>query len=124
MSAVLRRNRKTSDEDVTRLNALGLSLLAIADMLKCHPTSVTLRLKRLGVPQTDTRRSFMDDIFRALPDSHREVILKMFKSESGPRNIKDYVVYLIDKDVSERQGVKPEPTKQLELVFMKESSDE
>ena len=62
MSTVLRRNRKGSDRDITRLNSLGFSLSKIGERLSCHPTSITLRLKSLKIAPADTRRAFMEDI--------------------------------------------------------------
>lgn len=101
----LRSNRKGSDEDILRLNALGLSLESIGRILKCHPTSVTLRLKRLRVSPADTRRGFMEDIFSSLPENFQEVIGNhlMSANPSKPKSIKDYVKELIVADVTVRQ---------------------
>jgi hypothetical protein len=72
MSHLLRVNRKASDEDIIRLNSVGLSLATIAKVLGCHPTTITLRLRSLGVPPADTRRTFMEDVFRTLEPEEQE----------------------------------------------------
>lgn len=83
-----RSDRKVSDEDIIRLNSVGLSLGTIAELLNCHPTSITLRLKSLGVAPADTRRTFMEDIFRTFDIAHQEWLA----DQLGPdRSIKDYV---------------------------------
>lgn len=72
MSTVYRKNRKASDEDIIRLNSVGLSLATIAKVLGCHPTTITLRLKSLGVAPADTRRTFMEDVFVTLEPQQQE----------------------------------------------------
>lgn len=72
MSQVYRVNRKATDEDVIRLNSVGLSLATVAKVIGCHPTTVTLRLKRLGVEPADTRRTFMEDVFLRLTPDQQE----------------------------------------------------
>ena len=69
MTVALRRNRKGSDSDILRYNGVGMSLSSIAEKFDCHPTSVTLRLKGLGVPAADTRRSFMEGVFSSMDAS-------------------------------------------------------
>ena len=72
MSLVYRPNRKATDHDIIRLNSVGLSLSTIARILGCHPTTVTLRLKSLQIEPADTRRTFMEDIFKSLSADHQE----------------------------------------------------
>lgn len=88
MSAVFRSNRKATDEDIVRLNSVGLSLSTIAKVLGCHPTTITLRLKSLGVPSADTRRTFMEDIFITLDTSQQEWLADQLHPSMS---IKDYV---------------------------------
>ena len=104
MSTVFRRNRKGSDRDILRLNSLGLSLSTVGAKLNCHPTSITLRLKSLNVAPADTRRAFMDDIFKQLPDDHQDDIADC--------SIKDYICDLIRNDVEKRRHNQP-PTADL-----------
>jgi hypothetical protein len=72
MSTVYRSNRKASDWDILRLNSVGLSLATVAKVLGCHPTTVTLRLRSLGVPPADTRHTFMEDVFVTLTPAEQE----------------------------------------------------
>lgn len=67
MTKPIRPNQKASDEDILRLNALSYSLTSIGQQLGCHPSTITQRLDRLGVKVADTRRSFMEDIYKDLP---------------------------------------------------------
>lgn len=100
MSTVLRRNRKGSDQEITRLNSLGLSLAAIGQKLHCHPTSITLRLKSLKIRPADTRRAFMEDIYTGLPGHAMDTIADML--ENRTISIKDYVKELIHADLDKR----------------------
>ena len=91
MSTVYRANRKATDDDIIRLNSVGLSLATIARALDCHPTTVTLRLRSLKIPPADTRRSFMEDIFLSLDLNQQEWLSR----EVTGTSIKDYVKSLI-----------------------------
>jgi len=88
-----RRTKKTiPDSDLVRLNSLGFSLATIGSSLGCHPTTVTLRLKDLGVAPADTRRTFMEDVLMKLPPAQLEWI----ETQLGPHlSIKAYVRSLI-----------------------------
>ena len=88
MASVYRVNRKASDDDILRLNSVGLSLATIARALSCHPTTITQRLKSLGVPPADTRRAFMEDIFLALPLETQEWLANKLSPEV---TVKDFV---------------------------------
>lgn len=93
MSTVFRPYRKGTDQEIVRLNSVGLSLSRIAKVLGCHPTTVTLRLKSLGVEPADTRRSFMEDIFTTLPEDHQEWLADQLEIHNV--SIKDYVKALL-----------------------------
>lgn len=67
MSKAYRVNRKATDEDIIRMNAVGLSLATIAKTLGVHPTTVTLRLRSLNIEPADTRRTFMENVLRPMP---------------------------------------------------------
>src|SRR5690348_3521128 len=83
-----RSNRKASDADIIRLNSLGLSLATIGDILKCHPTTITHRLRELKVQPADTRRSFMEDVYKSLSEDQLEWI----SNQLGPHlSIKDFI---------------------------------
>ena len=90
MSTVYRANRKATDADIIRLNSVGLSLATIARALQCHPTTITIRLKALGIPPADTRRSFMEDIFLQLTTEQQEWLADQVTTT----NIKDFVKQL------------------------------
>lgn len=99
MSTANRPNRKASDQDIVRLNSVGLSLSTIAEMLDCHPTTITLRLQQLKIPPADTRRAFMEDIYSALSPE----IQKWLANQLGPHlSVKDFVRGLIMKEYLSR----------------------
>lgn len=95
MSNVYRANRKATDEDIIRLNSVGLSLNTIADMLGCHPTTVTLRLKSLGIPPADTRRAFMETIYNDLSPDQKAWL----QDKLGPHiSVHNYIKNLLVKE--------------------------
>lgn len=92
MTNAYRANRKTTDEDIVRLNSVGLALGTIAKQLKCHPTTITLRLKDLNIKPADTRRAFMEDIYLSMNPQQREWL----EDQLGPQhNIKDFIKNLL-----------------------------
>lgn len=92
MSTANRPNRKASDEDIIRLNSVGLSLSTIGKQLGCHPTTITLRLKALNIEPADTRRAFMEIIHENLSPAQQEWLA----SQLGPKiSIKDYIHNLL-----------------------------
>jgi hypothetical protein len=92
MTTANRPNRKASDEDLIKLNSVGLSLATVGEILKCHPSTVTLRLKDLGVEPADTRRAFMEDIYFSLSLAQQEWLA----DQLGPNlSIKDFVKHLL-----------------------------
>lgn len=93
MSELLRHNRKIIDGDVVRLNSVGLSLATIGRVLGCHQTTVTIRLKSLGIVPADTRRSFMEDVFMNLSLEQQEWLAdQMAKGQSVATFVKDLIV--------------------------------
>lgn len=107
MSQVLRTNRKASDADIIRLNSVGLSLATIAKILGVHPSSVTLRLKSLGIPPADTRRTFMEDVFKMLEPNEQEWFADTIQA-SGT-SLKEFV-----RDLIKGEHLKQNPTKEPE----------
>lgn len=92
MSNAFRPNRKATDKDIIRLNSVGLSLTSIASMLDCHPTTITLRLKALGIDPADTRRSFMEGIYTTMPDNQK----RWLESQLGPHTpVRDFISNLL-----------------------------
>jgi len=96
MSTAYRVNRKVEDAEIIRLNSLGYSLSRIADEYDCHISTITLRLKALGIPPADTRRTFMEDIYKVFTPNQLETLA----DKLGPHlSIKDHVRNLILKDL-------------------------
>lgn len=92
MSSANRPNRKASDQDIIRLNSVGLSLSTIAKLLNVHPTTVTLRLKSLNVEPADTRRAFMEDVVKQMSEEQAEWLA----DQLGPHlNIKTFITNLV-----------------------------
>jgi hypothetical protein len=92
MSKAIRSTRKATDQDIIRLNSVGLSLRTIGKILGCHPTTITLRLNALGVPPANTRRAFMEEIYNQLSDEQK----LWLEAQLGPKlPIKDFIANLI-----------------------------
>lgn len=88
MSKANRPNRKASDEDIIRMNCVGMSLATIAKTLGIHPTSVTLRLRSLNIDPADTRRTFMENVLTPLPT----YVADWLADQLGPQyEIRQYV---------------------------------
>lgn len=94
MSSVFRSNRKATDADIIRLNSVGLSLYTIANLLNCHHTTVTQRLKSLNIPPADTRRAFMEDVLSNLSVAQMDWLA----DQLGPHlSIKQFITNLLVK---------------------------
>ena len=92
MSNVNRANRKLEDDDIIRMNSFGISLKTIGKLAGCHPTTITLRLKAMGVPPADTRRAFIEYIFVTLTPNQQEWLA----DQLGPHiTVKDFVKNLL-----------------------------
>jgi IS30 family transposase len=105
VTSAYRANRKAEDEDIVRLNSVGLSLGKIAKTLDCHPTTITLRLKDMGIQPADTRRAFMESIYESMTPRQREWL----ENQLGPTHtIKDYVRNLLIERFISDQNPKPE----------------
>ena len=101
MSSVFRANRKANDADIIRLNSVGLSLATIANLLGCHHTTITQRLKSLGIPPADTRRTFMEDVVGRLTTAQ----VDWLADQLGPHlSIKDYITNLLVKEYLANQS--------------------
>lgn len=90
-----RSDKKGSDAAIVKLNAVGLSSRTIASMRGIHPTTVSNRLKALGIEAFDSRRSFMEDIIRSLTPAQRNWLV----NQVGPHlTIRQYISSLIVQD--------------------------
>jgi IS30 family transposase len=88
-------NRKASDEDIIRLNSVGLSLATIAEKLGCHTSTITQRLRSLNINPADTRRAFMEDIYTNMPSEQQAWL----ESQLGAHiPIKNYIKNLLVKE--------------------------
>ncbi len=99
---VNRPNRKATDEDILTLNSVGISLATIGRITGVHPTSVSSRLRTLGVEPADTRRSFMEDVVSNLSPDQQEWLTKQVNDQ---HTIKDFVLELIIQKFN--TGAKP-----------------
>lgn len=91
--ANVKKVNRVNDTDIKRLNHVGLGLKTIADTLGCHAATITLRLKKLGIDPTDTRRSFMEAVFTSLSQAEQDWLShNLFNSGIG---IKEFVTTLI-----------------------------
>ena len=87
--------KKVSDISIIGLNSVGISLGGIGKRLDCHHTTVTGRLKELGIEPADTRSSFMEDIYDGLTPSQQNWLVDQL---IGGRSVKDFVKSLIVKE--------------------------
>lgn len=91
--ANVKKINRVQDTDIKRLNHVGLGLKAIADHLGCHAATITLRLKAMGMDPTDTRRSFMEQVFLSLtPDQQDWLSHNLYNAGIG---IKEFITTLI-----------------------------
>lgn len=81
------------DNTIIRLNNIGLGLATIAQILGCHPSTITHRLKKLGIEAMDTRRAFMEDVIAQLTEDQQQWLLETLDAEQV--TIKEYVTKLI-----------------------------
>ncbi|TIN00987.1 MAG: hypothetical protein E5Y34_11060 [Mesorhizobium sp.] len=96
--------RKADDNEIVKLNNVGLSLSSIAQRLGVHHTTVTYRLRALGIPPADTRRSFMEDIFEALSLSQQTWLI----DQLGPgHSVKDFVRSLLIQEFINKRASAP-----------------
>ena len=95
-------NRKASDEDITTLNNMGLSVTGIAKMFNMHPTSVSARLKRLGIPVVNSRYAFMDGILQTLTEAELAWLsTKVSRTTPIHGYIRDLIITQYKKDTQQ-----------------------
>lgn len=91
--ANVKKVNRVQDADIRRLNHVGLGLKAIADNLGCHAATITLRLKAMGISPTDTRRSFMEQVFQSLSAAEQDWLShNLYNAGIG---VKEFVTTLI-----------------------------
>jgi hypothetical protein len=91
--------KKTNDNDIVNLNNVGISLCGIAERLNLHHTTVTYRLKSLGIQPADTRRAFMEDIYESLSDPQKGWLIDQL---SPGYAVKDFVRSLLIREYMNR----------------------
>lgn len=91
--------RKADDNKIIELNNIGLSLAGIADRLGVHHTTITYRLRALGISPADTRRAFMEDVFETLSPSQQEWLINQL---GAGYSVKDFIRSLLIKEFVNR----------------------
>lgn len=81
------------EEQIVRLNSVGLSLSTISNILNCHPSTITNRMKAMGVAPMDSRRAFMEDILMTLPEEEQAWLVQLMADNNT--NVKDYITLLL-----------------------------
>lgn len=81
------------EEQIVRLNSVGLSLSTISNILNCHPSTITNRMKAMGVAPMDSRRAFMEDILMSLPEEEQAWLVQLMADNNT--NVKDYITLLL-----------------------------
>jgi len=90
------RGPTVDDTEILRLNSLGYSLQFIGQNQSCHQTTITNRLNANGVEPMDTRRSFMEDVYKRIPPP---LIGKLSNKLGAHYTIKDHITNLLMKDL-------------------------
>lgn len=103
--ANVKKADRVQDTDIKRLNHVGLGLKAIAEHLGCHAATVTLRLKAMGIGPTDTRRSFMEQVFFSLTSDQQDWLShNLFNAGIS---VKEFVSQLIQEAYQQNPGTVP-----------------
>lgn len=104
MTTAFRQELQERDEQIIKLNNTGLGMSTIAELLNCHPTTITHRLKKLNVEPIDTRRGFMEDIISKLTYEEQEWLLEILTEKE--MNIKEFITKLIKQKYHSIQEAK------------------
>jgi hypothetical protein len=91
--------RKADDSKIIEFNNVGLSLNGIAERLGVHHTTITYRLRALGISPADTRRAFMEDIFETLTPAQQTWLIEQL---SPGFSVKGFVRSLLIKEYINR----------------------
>jgi len=95
MSTDYQKELHERDFNIIRLNNVGLSLFTISQIIGCHPSTITHRLKKLGVQAMDTRKAFMEDVIAELTEEEQQWLVEIL--EERQLNIKELIVNLIQE---------------------------
>ncbi|MEQ1950900.1 hypothetical protein [Mesorhizobium sp. CN2-181] len=92
--------RKADDATIVKLNNVGLSLQGIADRQGVHLTTITNRLRVLGIAPADTRRAFMEDVFESLTAQQQDWLIDQL---APGHSVKEFIRALLIKEFMSRQ---------------------
>lgn len=93
--ANVKKALRVKDSDIIRLNYVGLSLKTIGELLGCHYATVINRMKVMNLDPVDTRRGFMEDIFKDLSADQQDWLSNYLYNNQIP--IKSFLSFLIQK---------------------------
>lgn len=93
MSTDYQKELHERDLNIIRLNNAGLSLSTISEILGCHPSTITHRLKKLNIQAMDTRKAFMEDVIAELTEDEQQWLVEALDEQQ--LNIKEFIIELI-----------------------------
>lgn len=113
-----RKEDRADGTEVKKLNWVGLGLGAIGQRLGCHESTVSQKLKQLGLKPSDTRRSFVEGVFNNLTPEQQDWLAEYLYANQIPVQV--YVAELIQKafEIAPKEQLPkpPELPKMLESV--------
>lgn len=117
------QSERVQDADIRRLNHVGLSQKAIAEELGCHPATVAVKLKTLGIKSVDTRHSFMEAVYKGLNRSQQEWLSRhLYNNDMDLRKFVSDLVVQAYKDSDHLTQAVPVPVPKLEVAAPKEKA--
>src|SRR5690606_4562685 len=93
--ANVKKALRVKDSDIVRLNYVGLPLKAIGEILGCHYATITNRMKAMNLAPVDTRRGFMEDIFKDLTADQQDWLSNYLYNNQV--SIKSFLSFLIQQ---------------------------
>lgn len=93
--ANVKKALRVKDSDIIRLNYVGLSLKTIGELLGCHYATIINRMKAMNLAPVDTRRGFMEDIFKSLSADQQEWLSNYLYNNQI--SIKSFLSFLIQQ---------------------------
>jgi hypothetical protein len=93
--------KRQQNEQIIALNSIGLPLTEIAEITEMQFSTVKNRMIAMGIEPSDTRRSFMKDIYLSLNTSQREWLIS--KMVPGT-NIMDFVRSILITEYARNGG--------------------
>lgn len=117
------QSERVQDADIRRLNHVGLSQKAIAEELGCHPATVAVKLRTLGIKSVDTRHSFMEAVYKGLNRSQQEWLSRhLYNNEMDLRKFVSDLVVEAYKNSDHLTKAVPVPVPTLEVAVPKEKA--